>query len=307
MKCWWFPVVWCGRSQNWWWQWWMHGDMDSGDEWWLMNWCRARRQVSGNCMVAFSWRKPAGTVKRAGAWHLATDSGTRTKRRREAAAIDRDEACGERGRGRGAVWPWPSRCWFDETMPLGAGRSWAGSVAAQLKGKVMNEINNLQVLFCKTFSWPRQQIRSCNVSNDGTWHTCVSSMTVNITSVNTIIKVKYTDKFNDLSCNLLKGKTPWKPVWRATLASGQLLKANWAVSLGYNFFFHFRHVFDCSTSYFRKVLHACEKEQIWWRKRESFWIWKFKTFYLINDNSNLRSVFTYELVSSRSSKLAVTS
>jgi hypothetical protein len=53
-----------------------------------------------------------------------------------------------------------------------------------------------------------------------------------------------------------------------------------------------------------KVLHANTIGQKRWCQRESLLIWNFKTFYLSNDNSDLRSVFTNKSITTRSSKLA---
>ena len=54
--------------------------------------------------------------------------------------------------------------------------------------------------------------------------------------------------------------------------------------------------------YEKCCMHSYEKKD--WCKRESFLILKFKMFRLPNDNFNLRYVFTNELVSTTSLKLA---
>jgi hypothetical protein len=48
-------------------------------------------------------------------------------------------------------------------------------------------------------------------------------------------------------------------------------------------------------------MHYETKKQI---HIDFFLIWKFKTFYLLNANTNLKSVFTNKSLSLRSSKLA---
>jgi hypothetical protein len=53
---------------------------------------------------------------------------------------------------------------------------------------------------CLIETLPCQLIRSSSVYGDRTWRTRASSMTVSITSVNTMTKVKYTDKFSDQPC-----------------------------------------------------------------------------------------------------------
>jgi hypothetical protein len=56
--------------------------------------------------------------------------------------------------------------------------------------------------------------------------------------------------------------------------------------------------------YLRKVLHANTTGQKRWCQREFLLIWNFKMFYLLNDNSDLKSVFTNKSISTRSLKLA---
>jgi hypothetical protein len=55
--------------------------------------------------------------------------------------------------------------------------------------------------------------------------------------------------------------------------------------------------------YLRKVLHAHTTNWKRWCQRESLLTQNFKMFYLLNDNSDLKSVFTSKSVSTRSSKL----
>jgi hypothetical protein len=51
-------------------------------------------------------------------------------------------------------------------------------------------------------------------------------------------------------------------------------------------------------------LHAHFTNQKRWCQRESLLTQNFKMFYLLNDNSDLKSIFTSKSVSTRSSKLA---
>jgi hypothetical protein len=62
--------------------------------------------------------------------------------------------------------------------------------------------------------------------------------------------------------------------------------------------------FPIQIYYLEKVLHANTMGQKCWCQRKSLLIWNFKTFYLSNDNSDLRSVFTNKSITTRSSKLA---